>query len=195
MSETKTYFDVFDLPLRYALDLDDLERRYRERSRHWHPDRFSRAPASERAAVLMRATDLNAAYRALKSDARRAEYLLRLLTGIDLGNESNQHQVAPEFLTHILELREALMEARSEKDSAAVHALATQVSEQVAALRPAIAAGFARLESGDPSTTAELVAALLAQRYYQRFNEEIAAYEEAQAAQNDLTLAVAPPAG
>ena len=45
MTSERTHFDLFELPQCYALDADELERRYRERSRHWHPDRFSRAPA------------------------------------------------------------------------------------------------------------------------------------------------------
>jgi len=75
MVPARNHFEVFELPVRYALDRAQLEERYRERSRHWHPDRFSRAPAAERAAVLARATDLNEAYRVLRSDARRAQYL------------------------------------------------------------------------------------------------------------------------
>ena len=44
MSPARTHFELFELPQRYALDPGELEERYRERSRHWHPDRFSRAP-------------------------------------------------------------------------------------------------------------------------------------------------------
>ncbi len=45
-----------------------------------------------------------------------------------------------------------------------------------------VQAGFSRLEQqdvGDPAVLAELADALLKQRYYQRFIDEIAAHEEA----------------
>lgn len=177
-----TYFDVFDLPRRYGLDKGELEQRYRERSKHWHPDRFSRAPASERAAVLARATELNEAYRVLKSDTRRAEYLLKL-RGIDVTKEGpgSELSVDLDFLSSILELREELVEARIEKDGERLVRLSALVSDELEQSRARLSAGFARVEAGDDEALAGLTETILAQRYYQRFQEDIAAYEEAQA--------------
>jgi molecular chaperone HscB len=190
MSSERTHFDLFELPQRYALDADELERRYRERSRHWHPDRFSRAPAAERTAVLARATDLNEAYRVLRSDARRAQYLLGL-RGIDVNQEGPQNKLTmdPEFLASILELREALMEARAEGDQAQLAALHATVQRRMGELKGSIARGFARLEA-EPASDAPLtglVQDVLSQRYYQRFCDDIAEYQESQA-----DLATAP---
>ena len=182
MSEARTHFDVFELPPRYALDAAELERRYREQSRQWHPDRFGRAPASERAQVLQRATDLNEAYRVLKSDTRRAEYLLKL-HGVDVTKESpdNKLPVDPAFLMEILELREELLEARHEKNTAKLRQLSARVATEMTSLGGQVAAGFAQLETAtQPSTLAALTQALLARRYFQRFADDIAAYEEAQ---------------
>lgn len=182
MNGTRTYFELLGLPQRYALNLEELEGRYREASRHWHPDRFSRAPASERAAVLQRATDLNQAYRTLKSVSRRAEYLLKL-RGVDLASEEPGKQPAmpPEFLGEIMELREELMDGRAERDSGRLRRLRGTIDARMDALGQDVAAGFVRLEGGDGSATAGLVTALLAQRYFQRFLDEIAAYEDAEA--------------
>jgi molecular chaperone HscB len=187
MSEARNHFQLFELPERYELDPGVLEERYRERSRHWHPDRFSRAPAAERAAVLARATDLNAAYKVLRSDARRAQYLLKL-GGIDLGKEGpgNLPGVDPEFLAAILELREELVEARQTHDAVRIAALTATVQTRMGELKQQIVAGFARLEAAAVAEREpilhELVQAVFAQRYYQRFCDELAEYEEAQAA-------------
>jgi molecular chaperone HscB len=187
MKEPRNHFELFELPPRYALDPAVLEERYRERSRHWHPDRFSRAPASERAAVLARATDLNDAYKTLRSDARRAQYLLKL-EGIDLGKEGpgNNLAVDTEFLAAILELREELVEARMTHDAARLQLLGTTVRSRMDELKQQISDGFARLEAtatpGREQILHELVQAVFAQRYYQRFCDELAEYEEAQAA-------------
>lgn len=186
MDGTRTYFELLGLPVRYALELEALEQRYREASRHWHPDRFSRAPASERAAVLQRATDLNQAYRTLKNSARRAEYLLKL-RGVDLASEEpgKQPPMPTEFLGEIMELHDELKEARAERDSQRLHGLRGTIERQMAALGQQIADGFAKLESkSEPATQSELgplTTALLAQRYFQRFLDEISAHEEAEA--------------
>ena len=135
-SSSKSYFALLDLPESYSLDAAELERRYREKSRHWHPDRFSRAPASERAAVLQRATELNEAYRTLRSDGKRAEYLLKLY-GVDLADESKKPALDPGFLAEILELREALADARVEGNSAQLADIKnklTEASSQVTSL-------------------------------------------------------------
>ena len=187
MTKSRTHFELLELPQRYALDPALLEARYRERSRHWHPDRFSRAPAAERAAVLARATDLNDAYKTLRSDARRAQYLLKL-EGIDLGKEGPGSNLAvdTEFLAAILELREELVEARQTHDAARLQDLTATVQTRMTALKQQIADGFAQLEAADAApreaTLQALVQAVFAQRYYQRFCDELAEYQEAQAA-------------
>ncbi len=191
MVPARNHFEVFELPVRYALDRAQLEERYRERSRHWHPDRFSRAPAAERAAVLARATDLNEAYRVLRSDARRAQYLLQL-HGIDVTREGpgSKLKVEPAFLMAILELREELAEARQTHDAARLASLAATVKARMGELERALSEGFARLEGATDGPQnlerraellGELTQAVLAQRYYQRFCDELAEYKEAQA--------------
>ena len=36
------YYDALGLEPKLALDPDDLKKRFYDRSRQWHPDRFSR---------------------------------------------------------------------------------------------------------------------------------------------------------
>lgn len=198
MMAARNHFEVLGLAPTFFIDRADLEARYRDRQRHTHPDRFSRAPASERAEVLRRATDLNDAYRVLKSDMRRAEYLL-LLHGIDLREETEQaggvrRTLSPMFLADVLELREALQDARHANDEAAIAAVARDIAGRMEEENRRLAAGFAQLEGAlsagaqadekagaqaSPEVLATLADALLRQRYYQRFVDEISAHEEA----------------
>lgn len=176
------YFQILELPARYALEPAVLERRYRELSQRWHPDRHGHASPAERAEVLRRATDLNEAYRALRSDDGRAEHLLRL-HGIDVGAEAPDRRVPadPTFLMQILELREALQEAQAAGDHARIRLLEKDVRERVQVVRAQVAAGFDRLEEGDQAALLPLSKAVTSLRFYRRFHEEIEAYEEAQA--------------
>jgi molecular chaperone HscB len=72
------YFQFLGLPRRLQLDAANLERRFRELSRQFHPDYFYNATAAERRASLERSSYLNDAYRALKNPVTRLEYLLRV---------------------------------------------------------------------------------------------------------------------
>ena len=184
-SSSKSYFALLELPEYFALDPTELERRYREKSRHWHPDRFSRAPASERAAVLQRATELNEAYRTLRSDGKRAEYLLKL-HGVDVSDETKKPALDPRFLAEILELREELADARVEADTARLAAIKASIEAERQKLAVKLANGFGRLEQQDPAALPELTEIVFLQRYYQRFADDIAEFEESQAGRTSV---------
>src|SRR5258708_25802086 len=81
MNLNQSHFELFGLPVRFALDAATLDRRYRELQREVHPDRFAAAPESERRASMQLATRVNEAYQTLKSPLRRAVYILRLRGG------------------------------------------------------------------------------------------------------------------
>jgi molecular chaperone HscB len=107
----KNHFELFGLPLAYALDLAHLDRVYRDIQSQVHPDRFAHAGDAERRASMQMTTQVNEAYRTLRSPVRRASYLLEL-NGVDTGFETNT-AMPPEFLMQQMELREKLEEAKS----------------------------------------------------------------------------------
>ncbi len=77
MPRASGYYEIFDLPLRLALDQKDLERRYYALSRRLHPDVYAGRTPAEQQAALDATAALNDAYRTLKDPAARAEYVLR----------------------------------------------------------------------------------------------------------------------
>jgi molecular chaperone HscB len=176
-----THFDVFGLRPSYAVDLGELERKYRELSLKLHPDRFAQADARERRFSLEHASALNNAWRVLKDPARRAFYLLKL-HGVDLETEQGAEKVQMplEFLERVMSLREALEEARANKDLDAVHAMADGVRrEERGALQEAVEA-LQEMERDSRSERAKQRAtqSLGRVRYFTRFMEEVAAIEE-----------------
>ena len=106
------FYEALGLEPNLALDPDDLKKRFYERSRQWHPDRFGRASAPERQQSLDTTALLNDAFRTLKDPVTRAEYFL----------ESNgippSKNPPPELLEEVFELNMALEELR-EGDSSA----------------------------------------------------------------------------
>ena len=134
-------FDHFArLGLRQAYDLDpaELERQYFGFQRRFHPDRFVRKSAKEKAHSLQHATNLNEAYDALKSPLRRALYLLVLL-GHPVADDARTTS-DPALLQEALELRQALAEAGDEADIAAV---ASDAEARIEDCRKALSAAFA----------------------------------------------------
>jgi molecular chaperone HscB len=156
---TEDKFALLGLERRYAVDRDDLDRRYRDLTRQVHPDRFATATARQRTESLLKSTALNDAYRVLKDPVRRAEHLL------ELGGEalSEKDKVDQEFLMEIMELREALGEA----DAAGRETLLADVRGRSEAAMTKVAELFA---GGAPLT--DVKREMIAHRYYRRFVEE-----------------------
>src|SRR5690242_11666129 len=116
-------FDVLALEPAFELDTNELEQRYRDLQKQLHPDRFARASASEKRTSLTRAVDVNQAYRALRDDLKRAEILLARHEAEAAGNATTD----PGLLMEVMELREALAEAKGERNVPAVKALQSDV--------------------------------------------------------------------
>ena len=53
------FYEALGVEPRLTLDPDDLKKRFYERSRQWHPDRFGRASVSEQQKALEMTAVLN----------------------------------------------------------------------------------------------------------------------------------------
>src|ERR1700748_3432525 len=114
---TRNYFEFFDLPQNLAIDLRDLEKRFYDLSRKYHPDVNARKGPAERAEAEEAPAILNDAYRTLRDPIKRAMYLLKL-EGFDIGEQGTK-DVPPELLEEVFELNMALEELRAGDESVA----------------------------------------------------------------------------
>ena len=160
----RDHFAVLGLPRQQALDPVDLERRFRERSRLLHPDRFARATARERRLSLERSTRLNDAYRVLRDPRRRAAYVLELLGATGWGGAAGAGAQDAEFLEEQLELREDLAAARRAGDQAVARRIAAAARERLAAVDEEVARLLAPPQP-DPAALAAAARALARARY------------------------------
>jgi molecular chaperone HscB len=112
------YFAFFGLPRRLKVNTADLERRFRDLSRQFHPDYFYNAPPAERLASLERSSYLNDAYRVLRNPVARVEYLLGL-EGLapTRSDEGRSAKVPPSLLEEVFALNEELDEIRELRES------------------------------------------------------------------------------
>lgn len=116
------YFTFFGLPRKLQIAPEELERRFRELSRKFHPDYYYNAPPTERLASLERSSYLNDAYRALRTPATRIEHLLAiegLAPTKSEGGDAGGAKVPPALLEEVFELNEQLDEIREQRESGA----------------------------------------------------------------------------
>lgn len=113
------YFTFFGLPRRLTLDQRDLERRFRDLSRKFHPDYFYNASPAERLASLERSSYLNDAYRVLRNPVARIEHLLAIEGLPPVKSEDGTAKVPPALLEEVFALNEELDEIRELRESGA----------------------------------------------------------------------------
>ena len=165
----RDFFAQLQLERRYAVDKSDLEKRYLDRSKQVHPDRFVNAEASQRIAALSASMELNEAYKVLKNDRARAEHLLTLYGTAISSNE----QLDPTFLMAILEARESLADAQAKGDTAEVTRLEEGMLDRKDEAMATVAALFAGIEAGQETSPrlAQIKRELIVLRYVERYLE------------------------
>src|SRR5688572_9763418 len=128
------YFAFLGLPRKLTISVPELERRFRDLSRQFHPDYFYNASPTERLASLARSSYLNDAYRTLRNPISRIEHLLAIeglpspksedpstSTGSPRAESRGEGtaKVPPGLLEEVFELNEQLDEIRESRESGA----------------------------------------------------------------------------
>jgi len=161
----QNHFELFQLPAAFDIDMDALDRAYREIQGRVHPDRFVNATDAEKRVAMQWATRANEAYQTLRNPQKRAQYLCEI-NGVDLQTESNTAMPA-DFLMEQMELREALDEARDMKDPAALDRLDARVRGDK---KGRLVQVGKLLDAGDYAQAAQGVRALM---FLDRFGDDL----------------------
>ncbi len=157
------HFTLFGLPLRHALDRNELDARRRDLQAQVHPDRFASEGTAAQRLAMQWAVRVNEAYQCLKDPLCRAAYLCEL-RGVPIDAQRNTAMPAA-FLMQQMQWREELDDART--------------ADQVAAIEQAVAQHEAGLmqtlsstldEDGSTSAAAEQVRALM---FVARFRQDL----------------------
>ena len=159
-------FELLGVPVLFALDENELEKRHRDLSKALHPDRYTGRPSSERREALSRAISVNEAFRTLRDPISRAEALLEQL-GQNV-TEANQPKADASLLMQVMEEREALSVARGAADKAKLEAIASSAALRAEAATERISDAF----SEEPVPVDRVLNVLGELRYLRRLQEE-----------------------
>jgi molecular chaperone HscB len=166
------FFSLFNLSACFQIDNVMLEQRYRALQAQVHPDKFSHLPEAERRLSMQWATRVNEGYQTLNTPLNRARYLLSL-RGVDTQEETNT-AMPVEFLMQQMEWREALEEAKQQKDMAALEELEQRMQHEVRILQQQLAADLD--DTHDYAAASGIVRKL---KFLEKFAEEIgSAFDE-----------------
>ncbi|HUL13673.1 MAG TPA: Fe-S protein assembly co-chaperone HscB [Methylococcaceae bacterium] len=125
---SSNYFELFQMPQSFRLDLGKLDSHYLELQTRVHPDKSAHLSDAERRLSLQWATLANEAYQTLKRPLERARYLLKI-QGVDTREEDNT-AMPTEFLLEQIEWREELQEAVILRNQQAMERLAGRLKTE-----------------------------------------------------------------
>ena len=129
---SQNHFVLFGLMPGFCIDAALLDQSYREIQRQVHPDRYADAGDVERRISMQWSAQANEAYRTLKKPDSRARYLLQL-RGVD-ALEDKTSTMPAQFLMQQMEWREALGDAASSRNAAALQKLEQELKQEVGML-------------------------------------------------------------
>ncbi len=126
---TRNYFELFGLSESFEVDQEELASKYRAFQSALHPDRFVGKNAQEQRISVQHTAFVNEAYGVLKSDLKRAHYLLELQDmEFDADTETSRDAT---FLIQQMELHERVAALDQAADPvAAVDELACEFRQQ-----------------------------------------------------------------
>ena len=115
-------FELFGLPMGFAVSREAVDVRWKELQREAHPDKFAAQGAAAQRLAMQWSVRINEAYQRLKDPVKRAAYVCEL-HGAPVQAENNTAMPAA-FLMQQMAWREALDETHTE---AALEALLAEV--------------------------------------------------------------------
>ena len=156
-------FELFELPVAFALDRAQLDGRWKDLQREVHPDRHAAADAQTQRQAMQWSVRINEAYQRLKDPLARAAYLCEL-HGAPVQADNNT-AMPPAFLMQQMEWREALEEASSAS-------VVEDLADEVAAARKRMLADLQKTADVQRDWSA-LAAQVRALMFVERFAQDV----------------------
>jgi molecular chaperone HscB len=119
------FFELFNIPISLQVDAAVVKAKFYELSRKYHPDFFSQATEAEQEEALEKSSLLNKAFKVFSNKEETLKYVLQLK---GLLEDEEKYKLSPDFLMEMMELNEALMDAKMDSDEAAVANIKSQIS-------------------------------------------------------------------
>jgi molecular chaperone HscB len=105
------YFELFNLPIGFQVNTQQLRAAFMDIQRSSHPDKFAQSNSYEQEQALEKSAMANKGFTLLNNKDQLLAYVLTITGTIQ---EDEKYSLAPDFLMEMMELNEAWMEADDE---------------------------------------------------------------------------------
>lgn len=129
------YFELYGIEPSMQIDREQIQKKYYQLSRQFHPDHFGLAEDTAREEALQMSSFINEGRQVLQTPMLRLAYLLRQLGVIE---ENEKYTLAPDFLMDMMEFNEQFMFLKTEGNQTQYQVLLNQLNETEENLRTPI---------------------------------------------------------
>lgn len=143
------YFELYDIPVSFKPDQQQLKQKFYELSRKYHPDFFTQENEFEQGEALEMSSLVNKAYKTFQNKDLTIKYVLQLK---GLLEEEEKYPLPSDFLMEMMELNEQLTDAKMEEDPAKVSELKKEIDNQEAEIYAPVKAIVEGYEEGTTTT-------------------------------------------
>ena len=119
------YFELYQIPVSLQVDTAFIKKKFYELSRQYHPDFFSQATDTEQAEALEKSSAVNKAFKIFSNQDETIKYVLQLK---NLLQEEEKYNLPADFLIEMMELNEAITDAKMEDDQEKITSIKSQIS-------------------------------------------------------------------
>ena len=120
------YFELYELPVRFHTDDEQVKTKFYELSKRYHPDFYANESEEKQQEMLELSTLNNKAYQALSNPLKRIEYVLTLH---NLMEEGDKYKLSQDFLMEMMDVNEVIMDQQSEPNAAILMSTQNQVND------------------------------------------------------------------
>ncbi|KZC04154.1 PREDICTED: iron-sulfur cluster co-chaperone protein HscB, mitochondrial [Dufourea novaeangliae] len=160
--ESLTYFDIMGIPKSYDIIIVDIQTKYKELQKLFHPDKFGNKSEKEKQLSQNISSLVNRAYNTLLNPLQRGLYILEL-NNITISEGTDN--MDPEFLMEIMEKNEEIEVALN--DHTKIQKLTKENKEILNSLTMEIAEAFRKQDIKKAETH------LIRMKYYNSINNRL----------------------
>jgi molecular chaperone HscB len=97
------YFELFDLPITFIIDKNELSKKYIALQKKYHPDFYTKENEMEQEEALNYSSQINKGLKVLRNPDETIRYVLQLKGVLE---EDEKYALSPDFLMKMMELNE-----------------------------------------------------------------------------------------
>lgn len=126
------YFKLFDIPVSFKIDAEQLKKKFYKLSRQYHPDHFTMESSEKQDEMLELSGVLNMGYKVLGDENLRMKYIL---DRFDLLKGTENLPLPQSFLMQMMEINEQIFDLQMNPDPAVLQSVISEINHLDAQLK------------------------------------------------------------